>query len=57
MTRQQIALAIAAFLAPIVQVIAYKFLIAPLGLFIERRLRRWPRLLRFLTKPRLSGWY
>lgn len=57
MTRQQLIIGIAAFLGPIVQVIAYKFLIAPLGRLIERRLSRFPRLLRILTKPRLPGLY
>lgn len=57
MTRQQQTIAIAAFLAPIVQIIVYKFVIAPLGRCIDRRLARWPRLRRFLTKPRLPGLY
>lgn len=57
MTRQQVIIGIAAFLGPIVQIIAYTYVVGPLGRFIERRLRRWPRLLRFLTKPRLPGLY
>lgn len=61
MTRQQIIIAIAVVVGPIVQVLAYNYLIGPAGRFIERMLRKWlrgyPRVVRFLTKPRLPGLY
>lgn len=61
MTRQQIIILIAVVAGQLLQPYVYKYLIRPPGRFIERivrtRLRRWPRLVRFVTKPRLDGLY
>lgn len=59
MTRQQLIIGISIVIGQLLQPLVYTYLIAPLGRVIERGLRRcrWPRLLRFLTKPRLPGLY
>jgi hypothetical protein len=61
MTRDHLIAAAAFAVGQGLQPYVFKYLIRPLGLVIERSLRRrlgrWPRLVRFVTKPRGEGWY
>lgn len=56
MTRHHLIAAAAFASGQLLQPYAFKYLIQPAGRFIEqilrRRLRRWPRLVRFVTKSR-----
>jgi hypothetical protein len=56
MTRNHLITAAAFAAGQLLQPLIYYYLIQPIGRFIEavlrKRLRRWPRLVRFVTKPR-----
>jgi hypothetical protein len=61
MTRHHLITAAAFASGQLLQPYVFKYVIQPIGRVIERilrkRLRRWPRLVRFVTKPRGEGWY
>jgi hypothetical protein len=56
MTRHHLITVAAFAVGQVIQPYVFKYLIEPAGRFIEtivrRRLRRWPRLVQFVTKPR-----